>query len=129
MLCFVASWSDARLMHLELARSDCIASRLCLRGYLLGRLPPRCSQQACWSVLVFPPSGPVIAGGAVFCQQQLMFFVSRRADASPVMSLDYPGRKQRAVRVLWVSRVLKLVRLSCLLERVRIPAPFFAVTE
>ena len=56
VLCFVASWSDARLLHLELARSDCGASRLCVRGYLLGRLPPRCSQQACWSVLVFPQS-------------------------------------------------------------------------
>ena len=63
VLCFVASWSDARLVHLELARSDCFASRLCLRGYLLGRLPPRCSQQACWSVLVSPPTRPVIAGG------------------------------------------------------------------
>ena len=72
VLCFVASWSDAFLMHLELARSDCFASRLCLRGYLLGRLPPRCSQQACWSVLVFPPTRPVIsllsAAADVLCQ-------------------------------------------------------------
>ena len=58
-LCFVASWSDARQMHLELARSDSDASRLCLGCYSLGRLHPP----------------------AVFCQQQLMFFVSRRADA------------------------------------------------
>ena len=39
-LCFVASWSDARLMHLELACSDSAVSRLCLGCYLLGRLPP-----------------------------------------------------------------------------------------
>ena len=65
-LCIVASWSDARLMHLELACLDSDASRLCLRCYLLGRLPPSCSQQACWSVLVFPPTRPVIAGGQSF---------------------------------------------------------------
>ena len=41
VLCFVASWSDARLMHLELARSDCFASRLCLRGFFCwGGCPP-----------------------------------------------------------------------------------------
>ena len=72
VLCLAASWSDARLMHLELTRSDCVASRLCLSGYLLGRLPPRCSQQACWSVLVFPPTRPVIsllsAAADVLCQ-------------------------------------------------------------
>ena len=50
-----------------------------------------------------------------------MFFVSRRAG---VLSLDYQvhtGKKKRTERVLWVTRVLKLVGLTCLLERVRIP--------
>ena len=89
-LCLVASWSDALLLHLELARSDSDASRLRLRC-----LPSRCSQQACWSVLVFPPSRPVIAGGAVFCQQQLMFFVSRRADASLEPGLPGPHREEK----------------------------------
>ena len=80
------------------ARSDSDASRS-----LLGRLPPRCSQQACWSVLVFPPTHPVIAGGGSL--------LSAAADV-----LCQPSSTGRD------SRVLKLVGLACLLERVRIPA-------
>ena len=72
----------------------------------VGEVAPRCSQQACWSVLVFPPARPVIARrGAVFCQQQLMFFVSRRADASlePGSSSPHREEKESRARVLGYS--------------------------
>ena len=101
-LCFVASWSDARLMHLELACSDSAVSRLS-QGCAWDVI---CWGGACWSVLVFPPARPVIAGrGAVFCQQQLMFFVSRRADASlePGSSSPHREEKESRARVLGYS--------------------------
>ena len=65
--------------------------------------------------MLFERGSLLSAAADVLCQP---------VELMPILSLDYQvhtGKNKRAVRVLWVSRVLLLVGLTCLLERVRIP--------